>query len=154
MNALTHVHRPARAPGRIDAQMRGRSRIIAAVGIAGVLVTFMLYTALAGSAVQLSVYDARQLAAQRIPATREVELIGVAAGPVRGTLGDRITFHVTDSHGGHPRLVVYRGSVPDAFKVGRNVVVQGKLDASGTFQATPGSLQTKCPSRFQSRAGQ
>jgi len=43
--------------------------------------------------------------------------------------------------------VVYHGSVPDLFKTGRHVVVEGTL-RSGVFVAKPGSLVTKCPSKY------
>jgi cytochrome c-type biogenesis protein CcmE len=41
--------------------------------------------------------------------------------------------------------VVYHGSVPDLYKVGRIVVVSGTL-RSGTFDGT--DLSTKCPSKY------
>jgi cytochrome c-type biogenesis protein CcmE len=43
--------------------------------------------------------------------------------------------------------VNYRGSIPDQFAVGRNVVVEGCLDKSGTFQADV--LMTKCASKYE-----
>ena len=52
---------------------------------------------------------------------------------------------------GHPAArarVVYHGSVPDPYKVGREVVVTGAL-SNGTFVADTGSLSTKCPSKYQ-----
>jgi len=42
---------------------------------------------------------------------------------------------------------VYHGSVPDLYKVGRVVVVNGTL-RGGTFVADDGSLSTKCPSKY------
>ena len=43
--------------------------------------------------------------------------------------------------------VVYVGSVPDLFKVGREVMLKGEL-ANGTFVAEKDSLVTKCPSKY------
>ena len=43
--------------------------------------------------------------------------------------------------------VVYRGSVPDAFKDGREIVVTGRME-NGVFQADRGTLITLCPSKF------
>jgi cytochrome c-type biogenesis protein CcmE len=37
--------------------------------------------------------------------------------------------------------------VPDLFKTGRPVVVDGRL-RNGVFVAVPGSLLTKCPSKY------
>ncbi|MFC1981214.1 cytochrome c maturation protein CcmE [Chloroflexota bacterium] len=43
--------------------------------------------------------------------------------------------------------VVYQGSVPDTFKVGRYVIVEGRYNPKGVFEAT--SIITKCPSKYQ-----
>jgi len=43
--------------------------------------------------------------------------------------------------------VRYTGSVPDLFKVGRHIVIDGRL-RSGVFVAEPGSMITKCPSKY------
>ncbi len=43
--------------------------------------------------------------------------------------------------------VVYTGSVPDQFKRGRDIVVDGRL-RNGTFVAERDSLITKCPSKY------
>jgi len=44
--------------------------------------------------------------------------------------------------------VVYHGVIPDLFKPGRQVEIEGKLDSSGVFQADV--LMTKCASKYQS----
>ncbi len=49
--------------------------------------------------------------------------------------------------------VLYRGSVPDQFKDGREVVVTGKLE-NGTFVAKTDSLVTLCPSKFTDKSDQ
>ena len=46
--------------------------------------------------------------------------------------------------------VLYRGTVPDQFKAGREVVVTGSVQ-SGTFVARNDSLITLCPSKFSDR---
>ena len=43
--------------------------------------------------------------------------------------------------------VRYRGSIPDMFQAGRDVVVEGKRDAAGVFQADV--LMTKCASKYE-----
>ena len=47
--------------------------------------------------------------------------------------------------------VVYAGTVPDIFREGIQVVVEGKMGSDGTFQAE--TLHAKCPSKYQ-EAGQ
>jgi cytochrome c-type biogenesis protein CcmE len=37
--------------------------------------------------------------------------------------------------------------VPDLFRVGRHIVVDGELER-GTFVTKPGSMITKCPSKY------
>jgi hypothetical protein len=56
--------------------------------------------------------------------------------------------HAADEIGGTAAIrVVYRGSVPDLFAPGRDVVLQGRL-RDGIFAAVPGSLVTQCPSKY------
>ncbi|MBF0481672.1 MAG: cytochrome c maturation protein CcmE [Desulfovibrionaceae bacterium] len=43
--------------------------------------------------------------------------------------------------------VEYRGAVPDTFKPGAEVIVEGKMRGDGGFAAA--SLLTKCPSKYQ-----
>ena len=48
---------------------------------------------------------------------------------------------------GENRLsVTYQGAVPDTFKVGAEVVVEGQFNSNGIFQAH--TLMPKCPSRY------
>lgn len=134
--------------------MNRRFRLLAAVGMTMVLATAMIYTALASGDVQEPVLQAAELGARESTARAEVvQLDGVAAGPVDGTAGEEMSFHVTDAEGDHRLRVEYSGSVPDAFRVGRHVLVKGKLHGDGedrVFRAEPNSLVTKCPSKFES----
>ena len=43
--------------------------------------------------------------------------------------------------------VAYHGVIPDMFQRGREVVVEGKVDPSGTFKADV--LMTKCASKYE-----
>ncbi|MCW2923882.1 MAG: cytochrome c maturation protein CcmE [Thermoleophilia bacterium] len=139
--------------------MNRRFRLIAALGMAVVLATFTAYVALRGGDVSEPLLQASELVSHREQATSQtVQLDGIAAGPTSGQQGDRFVFHVTDRDGRNKTRVVYRGSVPDAFRIGRNVIIKGRLhrDAQSgreTFQAVPGSLITKCPSKFESSKG-
>ena len=58
--------------------------------------------------------------------------------------GEALHFDLTD--GTHTVPVVYRGVVPDAFEPGAEVVMNGALTRSGTFEAS--SLLAKCPSKY------
>jgi len=118
---------------------------VIALSVAAALAVFVVYTALAGNGVaQLS---PSSLAGH----TGDVTLVGTVVGPVKGdayTHGG-LRFHLKDiGRAASARVpVAYRGSVPDLFKVGRHVVLEGTL-RNGIFVAKPGSLVTKCPSKY------
>ena len=82
---------------------------------------------------------------------RTVELTGkVAKGSVKKS-GDTLRFGIHDRNGKGPTIpVVYTGVVPDPFRVGREVIVTGKLQ-DGTFVGERDSLITKCPSKFSDK---
>jgi cytochrome c-type biogenesis protein CcmE len=43
--------------------------------------------------------------------------------------------------------VIYEGVVPEMFRAGADVVVEGRRDDAGTFRAT--QLMTKCASKYR-----
>lgn len=55
-----------------------------------------------------------------------------------------LKFHITDDRESLP--VIYKGVVPDTFKVGGDVVVEGSYSPQGTFQAN--RLLVKCPTKY------
>jgi cytochrome c-type biogenesis protein CcmE len=118
---------------------------VIALSVAAALAVFVVYTALAGNGV-----------AQLTPSTLaghtgDVTLVGAVVGPITGDAYAKqgLRFRVTDigAKSGSRVLVDYKGSVPDLFKVGRHVVLEGTL-RKGIFVAKPGSLVTKCPSKY------
>ena len=62
--------------------------------------------------------------------------------------GESLSFAVRDRDGSASVPVTYTGVVPDPFREGREVIVDGKLEG-GTFVGERDSLVTKCPSKFQ-----
>jgi cytochrome c-type biogenesis protein CcmE len=71
----------------------------------------------------------------------------VAPGSVEQEAQGRILrFTMIDIDGEESLPVVYRGVVPDTFKVGNEVVVEGQLNSAGIFQAY--TLMAKCPSKY------
>lgn len=70
----------------------------------------------------------------------------VVAGSVqRDSSGRMVSFDMTDGTATYP--VIYRGIIPDTFSDSVEVVVEGRLDSNGTFQAT--TLLAKCASRYE-----
>jgi cytochrome c-type biogenesis protein CcmE len=122
------------------------ARLVVALAVAGVLAVFLVYTALSGTtpALQPSNLQGR---------TDTVSLTGKVIGPVKGDShqASGLTFSLHNINGVSPTIpIVYHGSVPDLFKVGRDVNMTGKL-VGGSFMAT--SLTTKCPSKYTSTNG-
>jgi len=69
---------------------------------------------------------------------------------VNGTIerapdGRSVIFQMTDSTTTYK--VHYKGVIPDTFTEGVNVVVEGRLNDEGTFEAT--TLLAKCASRYE-----
>jgi cytochrome c-type biogenesis protein CcmE len=115
---------------------------VIALSVAAALAVFLVYTSLAGGGTP-SVRPS-ELAAH----SGNVSLIGKVVAPVRGDAhGAGLRFRVRDIGGRATVPVVYRGSVPDLFRAGRDVVVDGTV-RDGTFVAKPGTLVTKCPSKY------
>jgi cytochrome c-type biogenesis protein CcmE len=62
--------------------------------------------------------------------------------------GFTLHFKLNDMTGREVSLpVAYSGSVPDTFKVGQQLVVEGKLKTGGIFEAT--QLIIKCSSKYE-----
>ena len=121
---------------------RSPARLVIALSVAGVLAIFLVYTALAGD-------GTRSLRPSQLAGHNgRVSLVGKVVGPVTGrSHGAGMRFRVRDVEGKASVPVVYRGSVPDLFRGGRDVVVDGRL-RNGSFVAVPGTLVTKCPSKY------
>jgi cytochrome c-type biogenesis protein CcmE len=61
--------------------------------------------------------------------------------------GTILRFIIIDIEGEESLPVAYQGVVPDTFKVGNEVVVEGHLNSDGIFQAN--TLMPKCPSKYE-----
>jgi cytochrome c-type biogenesis protein CcmE len=112
--------------------------------VAAVLAVFLLYTSIAGGG------NPSLAPSELAGRTGEVQLAGVVVGPVTGDAhagGLRFRLKDIGQRAGPTVAVRYSGSVPDLFKVGRHVVVDGEL-RRGAFVAEPGSMITKCPSKY------
>jgi cytochrome c-type biogenesis protein CcmE len=118
---------------------------VIALSVAAALAIFVVYTAVAGNGV-----------ADLTPSTLaghsgNVSLMGAVVGRPQGdafTPGG-LRFGLKDIGDAKAARVpvVYHGSVPDLFKTGRHIVVEGTL-RNGVFVAKRNSLITKCPSKY------
>jgi cytochrome c-type biogenesis protein CcmE len=120
------------------------ARLVIALSVAAMLAVFLLYTSIAGGTPQLRPSELNGR-------TKEVALVGKVVAPVQRN-GRTLRFRVQDVEGGSAaRLpVTYTGSVPDMFKAGRDISLKGRL-RNGTFVGTPGTLVTKCPSKYTAK---
>jgi len=121
------------------------ARLVIALSVAAVLAVFLLYTSIAGGG------NPSLAPSELAGRTGEVQLAGVVVGPVHGDAhagGLRFGLKDIGKKGATTIVAVrYSGSVPDLFKVGRDIVVDGRLH-EGAFVAKPGSMITKCPSKY------
>jgi cytochrome c-type biogenesis protein CcmE len=122
------------------------ARLVIALSVAAALAIFVVYTALAGNGI-----------AQLTPSTLagakgSVSLVGKVVGnPQASTAYTKagMRFQLKDIGKSNAARVpvVYHGTVPDLFRSGRDIVVEGTL-VNGVFVAKRGSLSTKCPDHY------
>jgi cytochrome c-type biogenesis protein CcmE len=118
------------------------ARLVVALSVAAALAVFLLYTSIAGGGTptirpsQLAGHNGR------------VSLMGTVVGkPAGDAHAAGLRFRLRDVRGTAFVPVVYKGTVPDLFRTGRDVVVDGRL-RNGLFVAVPNTLVTKCPSKY------
>jgi cytochrome c-type biogenesis protein CcmE len=132
--------------------MRSRMRFIIAIALAVGLGGYLAYASLGGA---LETYAGPS----ELTSQKTYRLNGtVGAGAPKDAAGlanssEGLRFIVVDKEDTSKTVqVLYRGSVPDQFKVGREVVLTGQLE-NGTFRARNDSLVTLCPSKFSDKPG-
>jgi cytochrome c-type biogenesis protein CcmE len=124
------------------ARKRSPARLVIALSVAAVLAVFLLYTSIAGGTTP-------SLKPSQLPGHHgRVSLVGNVIGPVTGDAhAGGLHFRLRDIDGTATVPVVYRGTVPDLFRTGRHIVVDGRVQ-NGSFVAVPDTLVTKCPSKY------
>lgn len=95
----------------------------------------------------LNVAEARAAAPEKLTSAR---LFGTVAAeglePHRGAPG--VSFLLEDKDNARLTIPIsYSGAVPDTFKPGAEVIVEGGMGEQGRFNAR--TLMTKCPSKYQ-----
>ena len=122
------------------------ARLVIALSVAAALAIFVVYTALAGNGV------ADVTPSSVAGHTGEISLVGQVVGKPQTSAAYTkagMRFQLKDAHSKNLARVrvVYRGSVPNQFKTGGDVVVDGTM-RNGVFVAKPGSMITKCPDHY------
>jgi cytochrome c-type biogenesis protein CcmE len=123
-------------------------RLVIALAVASLLGTFAVYTAFADSSIPVlgvaqasTGYDGQKIRLEGMVAASN----GDAADP------HGMHFILKDNQASATMPVDYRGAVPDAYRVGRAIVIDGTFK-NGVFNAIPDTLVTKCPSKYQDKA--
>ena len=131
----------------MDPDRKRKIRLVAALSVAVLLAVALVYTSFSAST---EAKEPSQLLAAA-PGT-SYEMTGrVVKGSIQRE-GNGIAFRVVDRDGGGRALpVTYRGTVPDPFRAGREIVLTGEM-RSGTFVGEPDTLITKCPSKFTTKS--
>ncbi len=116
----------------------------APVAVVAACVGYLIYSASGGSTeYYLTVSELRTHAT-----AGDVRVAGVVQDDVQKNDGGlHVTFTERDGTAAMP--VDYRGTLPDIFKPGITVVVEGRLGDDGVFHAR--TLLAKCPSRFSTQ---
>lgn len=121
--------------------------LIAGVAIAAAVVYLVIANTGASAEYYMTIH---QLETCSSCAGQTVRVAGFVAptGLVKDDATQTVRFVITDTAtSATPTMpVVYKGIVPDAFKAGAQVVVEGTYQ-NGVFQA--GTVLAKCPSKFQ-----
>lgn len=93
----------------------------------------------------LNVSEARAATPDKL---KQARLFGqVSTGSIEKNL-DTVSFRLADIDNAEQFIpVVFKGIVPDNFKPGAEVIVEGGMTGDGNFRAS--SLMTKCPSKYQ-----
>lgn len=117
-----------------------------ALSVAAVLAVFILYTAVFAAATpQLQPSDLVRHQAGDVMLVGRV--VGAATGDAHAAGGLHFVLRNVQGDKTSRVPVSYTGTVPDLFRAGREVVVEGTM-RNGTFVAKPGTLSTKCPSKY------
>ena len=93
----------------------------------------------------LNVSEARAAAPEKL---KQARLFGVVDGQELDKRLNAVAFRLLDKDDESMMIpVVYKGLVPDAFKPGAEVIVEGGMNGAGHFDAK--TLMTKCPSKYK-----
>jgi len=131
------------------AKKNGKGMYAATLGLFLLGVGYLMFVGFSENTMPfINVSEALAMPAAELQPAR---LFGTVKGEGLERLDDRpgVKFQLEDKDNNEKSLwVVYVGPVPDTFKEGAEVIVEGNLpEGTNTFMAE--SLMTKCPSKYQ-----
>ncbi|MBA3364443.1 MAG: cytochrome c maturation protein CcmE [Actinobacteria bacterium] len=119
------------------------ARLVIALSVAGILAVFLLYTSIADATPSLRPSQLRGH-------TEKVSLAGKVVGSAERDKQGVYRFWLRDVQGTSRVRVLYDDSLPDQFKPNRDIVLDGRL-RNGLFVGVPGTLVTRCPSKYSDK---
>jgi cytochrome c-type biogenesis protein CcmE len=132
----------------VDPGRKRKIRLVVALSVAVLLAVALIYTSFSASTQAKEPSEIISAA----PGTSYQMTGEVVKGSVRHLGEEGIAFQVVDRKGASKALpVTYKGTVPDPFRGGREIVLEGSV-ANGTFVGEPETLITKCPSKFTTQS--
>jgi len=136
----------AQTSGSKNVPLLKRKRVIFAGAIVLLAMGFLIYMGLSQFATYYFTVS-EFLAEGESISGKQVRVAGqvVPDSVKQDTENFTLSFTITDGETTLP--VVYQGVVPDTFKAGTDIVVEGKSDQQGVFHAS--KLITKCPSKYE-----
>lgn len=120
-------------------------RLVVALTAAVLLASALIYTSFSAADPALT---PSQLIREAVPG-RSYQLTGKVVTHSVKHEGEVLLFRVRDRSGEQSVPVSYRGTVPNPFKEGREVIVTVQKSGSG-YVGERDSLITKCPSKYKS----
>jgi cytochrome c-type biogenesis protein CcmE len=131
----------------VDPARKRQIRLVVALGVAVLLAVGLVYTSFSAST---EAKEPSQLL--DAPSGSSYQLTGrVVKGSVERE-GETIRFRVADrDDAGVSIPVTYSGTVPDPFRGGREIILDGTVER-GVFVGEPDTLVTKCPSKFTTKS--
>jgi len=136
-------------PEEVSSRPRKRlpwSFLIAGIAILGA-VSYLVYANTQANAVYYMTVSELKSCTSVACTTQSVRVAGVVQAGTIVRNDQTQTVHFVITQGVQALPVVYSGIVPDIFRPGIEVVVEGHYSGHGAFQAL--ILLTKCPSKFQ-----
>ncbi|MBI4540434.1 MAG: cytochrome c maturation protein CcmE [Gemmatimonadetes bacterium] len=137
--------------------MRKRARFFVGLVTVAVAVGYLMWTGMSETMVYYLTPSELMAKVAADPTFRELG-VKVGARVVPGTLAADPAnlvygFEVMDIETGATRFPVsYHGPLPDTFKEGGDVVLEGRFRADGVFEAV--TVLTKCGSRYEAAPGE
>ena len=127
----------------MDPSRKRKTRLTVALTAALLLASALVYTSFSAGE---DIVTASQLLKRARPG--ETFILGGTVTSEQHEAGGRLVFRVRDPKLDESVPVRYSGLVPDPFAVGRGVLVTVS-EQGASFVGQPGSLTTKCPSKYQ-----